>query len=46
MYMNYLFKKIESSQGYHGSGHEEIPWQKGSQAQDEEDDPHSIVSGK
>ena len=29
---------------YHGGGHEEVPWQQCSQAQDEEDDAHQTSS--
>lgn len=31
---------------YHGGGHEEVPWQKRSQPQDEKDNPHSIIPVK
>ncbi len=30
---------------YHGSSHEEIPWQQSSEAQNEEYDPYSIIPG-
>ena len=31
---------------YHGGRHEEVPWQEGSQAHDEEDDPYRVVPGE